>query len=109
MRTIFRNPFVLGIVLLAIVGLVSQLFTNPSGLMLTFLLMALFAFLFYFIFTRFVSKRTRVDPQYKRALKQDRERRKSTAVKNKDQVSVKKKRNGHNLKVIQGNKKNARR
>ncbi|MBM7633665.1 SA1362 family protein [Geomicrobium sediminis] len=111
MQSFLKNPFVLIISFLAVIGLGSQLIFNPSGLLLMLVITAVIGVILYFVLTRFIRPQVqgqRVDPNYKRALKQDKQRRK-TNNKNPDAVSVKKKRNPTHLKVVNGKKKNARR
>ncbi|MBB6448913.1 flagellar biosynthesis/type III secretory pathway M-ring protein FliF/YscJ [Geomicrobium halophilum] len=103
MSNSIRHPVILVILLLAVIGVIYQLFTNPSGLFLTLMIAALIAAGFYFLMTKVIMpRRSGMDKNYRKALKQSKGRQKQQGKAPEERN--KKKRKSH-LKVVDGRKK----
>ncbi|MFZ4452126.1 SA1362 family protein [Salibacterium aidingense] len=115
------NPFLIIVFGLAVLGLGYQLVTNPLGLLTYLLVGAAVAVGLYFLFTRVIMKRTSMNQyqkaagpraangkagsphkKYQKAAKQ--QQAKMKADKKRSPRSVSKRRNDHNLTVIEGKK-----
>ncbi|QQK75910.1 hypothetical protein HUG15_10285 [Salicibibacter cibarius] len=97
-----RNPVIIVILALAAIGLIYRLATNPGGFFLGLAITALIAVGLYFLLTRLVmpKRRNGMDSNYRKALKQSKQRQKQKESARKN--NQKKKRH---LKVIDGNRK----
>ncbi|WP_244520385.1 SA1362 family protein [Fictibacillus solisalsi] len=101
------HPVIWVIIVLAVVGLVSQLFTSPRNLFTQLLMAGLVIAVIYFIFQRF---RPGENGKYKKAVKQSKRRYSQSAAPVRKNTSsnkpaaFKKRRREHNLTVIEGKK-----
>ncbi|MDN4525285.1 SA1362 family protein [Fictibacillus fluitans] len=101
------HPVIWVVIVLAVVGLVSKLFTSPQSLLTQLLMIGLVIAVIYFIFQRF---RPGENGKYKKAVKQSKRKyRQNTAPVKKPASSnkpaaFKKRRKEHNLTVIEGKK-----
>ncbi|QQK79763.1 hypothetical protein HUG20_07605 [Salicibibacter cibi] len=101
MANVIRNPVIIVILGLAVLGLIYRLTTNPGGFFLGLVITALIAAGLFLLLTRLVLPRQRsgMDSNYRKALKQSKQRQKQ-----KESAKKKNKKKKNHLKVIDGNR-----